>query len=351
MGHIDRIFGLYAKNCLILDNHFVILSMNISMSARRACGRLSSIVLLSSFVWCMTSCKSGGEPAELHRLDRQISKGIMPEDSLSIKATETLFEISGYPYPSPLTLTDYAEKPSIHEHIDGVEREYADTRRESKALGDVFGRMSSVLPDVSVPHVFTIISPFTQSILVADTLLYIGLNHYLGADYVHYEYFPDYVRVLKERERIPIDVAEAIVRSAYPYHPSEEYPQVVTRLAYEGAVVEVVMRLTGKDEASVLGYNDGQYRWLRDNEGKLWQTIVGEQMLFSTDYTLMRSLVDVAPHVSVISSEVPGRAGRFIGHRLVKAYLDNNPSVLPESLLAPSFYSSPSLLTSAKYNP
>ncbi len=299
----------------------------------------------------LSSCAHQGPTAEIYRLDSQLSKGAMPEDSMSIKATELLFQISGYPEATPFTIGDYAGKPSIREHVAGVEAEFADTRRESEALGGVFARMAELLPEVRIPNVFAIISPFSQSILVADTTLFIGLNHYLGPDYSHYEYFPDYVRELKVRERIPVDVAEALIRTTYPFKPSGDYPQVVNRLAYEGAVAEAVMQVADVDEATALGYNNSRYGWLSDNEADIWKTIVGRELLFSTDYAIVRSLVDVAPHTSVISPEVPGRAGRFIGHRLVKAYLKNNPPASISTLLTPSFYESPSLLTAAKYNP
>lgn len=299
----------------------------------------------------ITACTDSYEPIAIHRLDRQISNGVMPDDSLSVKAAELLFEVSGYPPASALTVTDYSEKPSIHEHLATVEREYEDVSREAEELGAVFGRMHESLPEIRVPEVFTIISPFSQSIIFADSTLFIGLNHYLGYDYKYYEYFPDYIRVLKERPRIPVDVAEAIIRSVYPFKTADGYPSVAARLAYEGAVTEAVMRVTGRDEAFVLGYDEGRYRWLCDNEEKLWQTIVGRKMLFSTDFEVVRSLVDAAPYVSVISSEVPGRAGRFIGHRLVEAYMKNNPETDMPTLLQASFYNSPTLLTSAKYNP
>jgi len=299
----------------------------------------------------LQSCDDHGEGVEIHRLDRKISYGEMPDDSISIKAVETLFEVSGYPQATPLTVADYSGKPSIREHLEGVEREFADTEREGKALGEVFGRMRDLLPQMRVPRVFTIISPFSQSIIVSDTALYIGLNHYLGVDYKYYEYFPDYVRALKVRPRIPVDVAEALVRTSYPFSPADEYPQAVARMAYEGAVAEAVMQLTGRGEDEVLGYDADKYGWLCDNEKELWQAIVGRQMLFSTDHSVARSLLDPAPHASVISPDAPGRAGRFIGHRLVESYMRNNPSVELEKLLSPSVYNSPSLLTSAKYNP
>lgn len=311
---------------------------------------VSMLIALAAFVG-LQSCADRGEGVEIHRIDRKISYGEMPDDSISIKAVETLFEVSGYPQATALTVADYSEKPSIREHLEGVEREFVDTERESKALGEVFGRMRDLLPQMRVPQVFTVISPFSQSIIVSDTTLYIGLNHYLGVDYKYYEYFPDYVRALKVRPRIPVDVAEALVRTTYPFSPADEYPQTVARMAYEGAVAEAVMQLTGRDEDEVLGYDAEKYGWLRDNEKELWQSIVGRQMLFSTDHSVTRSLLDPAPHASVISPDAPGRAGRFIGHRLMKAYMKNNPSVALEELLSPAVYNSPSLLTSAKYNP
>lgn len=334
-----------------MDNHLEVVNIDMNKSLIHICANMSAMLMVGLMMYGMCACSESYEPIAIHRLDRQISKGFMPKDSLSIKATELLFEISGYPDATDLTVVDYSEKPSIREHVESVEREYDEMHDESVALAGVFARLESLLPETRVPEVFTIISPFSQSIIVADTTLFIGLNHYLGADYRYYGYFPDYVRVLKERARIPVDVAEAIIRTTYPFNPTGDSQSAADRLAYEGAVAEAIMRVTGEDESYVLGYDDEQYRWLCENERNLWQTIVGRQLLFSTDYAVIRSLVDVAPQTTVISSAVPGRAGRFIGHRIVKAYLQNNPESDVSSLLRESLYSSPNMLMSAKYNP
>lgn len=71
--------------------------MSISTTAVRAYSCFSKVILSVAATWCMVSCQSDVEPVELHRLDRLIARGVMPDDSLSVKATETLFKISGYP--------------------------------------------------------------------------------------------------------------------------------------------------------------------------------------------------------------------------------------------------------------
>ena len=133
---------------------------------------------------CVTSC--GHEEVRkvpIYRLDKELSYGIMPEGQEAMREAELLFENSGYPELNPIILGDYSEKPSIREHLKGVENEFPDTERESAALGKIFASMEELLPDADIPEVYTIISPFSQSILVTDSLLYIGLNHYLGTDY------------------------------------------------------------------------------------------------------------------------------------------------------------------------
>lgn len=300
------------------------------------------------------SCGGGdddGGRADIHRIDLEISHGRMPADSLEARAVERLFEISGYPEVSDPSLRDYAMKPSIRSHVGAVETAFADMERESVALGKVFSSLRQQFPKTEIPEVFTVISPFSQSIIVADSMLYVGLNHYLGADYGPYEYFPEYLRHLKVRERIPVDVAEAIIRISYPYAPSSDYPRVIDRLAYEGAVSLAVMSVSGADEMTVLGYRPEQYRWLRGNEHDMWDAIVGGQLLFSTDVAVMRSLVDAGPHSSVLSPDAPGRAGRYVGMNMMREYVMNNPEVTLEQLLSPEVYKSPDLLTKAGYRP
>lgn len=137
-----------------------------------------SKLLFTLVVWmAVLSCGRHGEEVDIHRLDLEISHGVVPEDSVMYKAAEKLFEICGYGPVYFLSVCDYADKSSIREHRDAVEREFADMSRERKSLGELFGRMRRDLPGAEIPRVFTVISPYTQSVFVADSAVYLGLNH------------------------------------------------------------------------------------------------------------------------------------------------------------------------------
>ena len=58
-----------------------------------------------------------------------------------------------------------------------------------------------------------------------------------------------------------------------------------------------------------------------------------------------------APVTSVLSIYSPGRAGRFLGYRMVKRYLEAHPEADLASLLSPEFYNAPDVLEKIDYNP
>ena len=309
-------------------------------------------VLVSSLVAMLFSgCGSDPKtaPVEVHRLDLAL-RGESPLDADCTNAAAELFRISGYGELNDSSLSRYASAPGIRLHeraVDSVWNARRITKLES-SLGNMKARMAHIFPDMRFPGVYAIVSPFNQSVFTVDTVLYLGLNHYLGQTYEPYGYFPDYVRARKVPGRVLPDIAEALLRRDYPYQPQGDYPTALSRLLYEGALVEAEMQLSGVSEQEALGYDDGQMAWLNHNEKELWETIVGRKYLFSTDPQIALSLVNLSPFTGLFGQEVPGAVGRFIGHRIISSYLDNHAVPLSE-LLSPSFYESTTALADSRY--
>lgn len=308
-------------------------------------------------LWALTVCFMSGacgrsdEGVEIVRLDGSLPAGVMPAQGFERDAAGLLFRVSGYGELDERSVAEYAQRPSVALHVRAVDSVFTDLGVERAEFSKISRRFAAQLPEVSFPHLVSIISPFNQSVILADTVLYIGLNHYLGADYGPYAYFPDYQRVLKERVRIPIDVVEALVRSNFPFEAADDYPTALSRMLYEGAVVEAVHRIAECSYAEALGYTPDRFGWMHDNEAGMWNKIVRDGMLFSTDSSVARSLVDSAPYTLAVSSETPGRAGRFIGSEIVRSYVRNNQDTTLRQLLSPDFYNSYSALVDAGYKP
>ena len=231
------------------------------------------------------------EPVEISRLDQTLPAGVMPDNAEELNAAKTLFKLSGYGELNDSSLAVYSGSPSIKLHTETLDKYFSDISDIEAGLGKMFGRMERICPEITIPKVYAIISPFNQSVFTVDTLLYIGVNHYLGLGYKPYDYFPEFIRRTKVRERIVPDVAETLIRKYYEYKPTADYPTLLSRLLYEGAIVDAVMRLTGQTEREALGYNEKEMEWLEDNEKKIWETLITRKMLYSTDETLAMRLI------------------------------------------------------------
>ena len=298
----------------------------------------------------LSSCSgnTAGSPVEIRRLDLALRADIMPEDTDMQSAAATLFSLSGYGPLTDSALHAYNRNPAIRLHDRAMDSVWHDLQPLENSLGRMKFSFEKLFSDNRFPAVFTIVSPFNQSVFTADTLLFLGLNHYLGTDYPPYAYFPDYIRARKIPERLLPDIAEAIVRGNYPYRPSAEYPTALSRMLYEGAVTEAVMQICGLSEQQALGYDTEAMKWAEANEHRVWQTMAEQKMIFSTDPQLAAMLVSPAPFTSVINPLSPGAIGRFIGHRIISTTLDRHAIALPD-LLSPAFYDSETTLPQSGY--
>lgn len=298
---------------------------------------------------CLPACsRDESAPVEVRRLDLALLSGQVGPDSAMVQPARTLFRLSGYGELNDSTLSRYASNPSIRLHERAVDSVWRDLRPLESSIGRLKFSFSRLFPELVFPSVYAIISPFNQSVFTSDSILYLGLNHYLGADYAPYGYFPDFIRLRKTPERVIPDMAEALLRRDYPYEPQTDYPTLLSSMLYEGALLEAVMQLAGISEQEALSYDDGQMAWLEKNEREVWMKIVGDKMLFSTDRQLAATLVNPAAFTSPIGRECPGMAGRFIGHRIVSSYLDRHAKPL-SWLLSPAFYEGSGSLSDSGY--
>ncbi len=79
--------------------------------------------------------------------------------------------------------------------------------------------------------------------------------------------------------------------------------------------------------------------------------MAADNLIYSTDMSIARRLSEPSPSSTLISPNLPGRVGRYIGYRIVDAYIANNPGTKLSDILSPDFYNSPSVLINSGYAP
>lgn len=230
-----------------------------------------------------------------------------------------------------------------------IEARLGDLGVVETALGDATRRAEADFADLKFPRrVIGIVMPYDQSVVVCDSVVLIGLNHYLGADYPGYSGFDDYRRALKVKQRIASDVVEATVRSFFPYE-WHDGSTVASRIAYEGAVLKMVSDLLSAGVGDILGYNDDELNMVSDNESELWTALVSSEKLYSVDRNDADRLVVPAPFSTLGVLKAPGRVGGFLGFKMIDSYLSKNSKVNVYDVLNKKLYNEEGFVVRSGY--
>jgi hypothetical protein len=156
---------------------------------------------------------------------------------------------------------------------------------------------------------------------------FVGLDNFLGAGYPGYDGIPAYQSVLLRQSQLPINYAHALLATLSLENFND--PTLVGQMVYHGKIALATEALTGYliESSEVLGYGPEQWNFLEANESNIWEVMVREKLLFSTDMMVRQRLSEPAPFSKLgtaMDGDIPGRVARYIGYKLVQSYAENH---------------------------
>ena len=232
-------------------------------------------------------------------------------------------------------------------------KQFPDIKSVEKGLTDAFRHYLYYFPGKRVPAVFTCITGFNNSIITGDSLLGIGLDRYLGAGC---EYYPrlniyKYIAARMTPENIVPDCMYGWGASEWDFS-TLKYPvdNVLSEIIHDGKLkyFEKCMLPETSDEI-IFGFTPDQMKFCRNNESQMWQYLVENNLLFSSDQFNIRKLVGEAPFTGYFTKDSPGRAAVWLGFRIVEAYMMRNPGIKIEEMINNTDVQG--ILEKAKYSP
>ncbi len=185
---------------------------------------------------------------------------------------------------------------------------------------------------------------------VTDSIIAISLDKYLGRDYVPYERlgWPEYLRYRMEKHMIPTDCMFALATTEFTM--DETRNSLLDNMIYYGQIMYFMDAvLPNAPDSLKMGYSVAQRDWCEENEGNMWLFLVENKKLFTTDYKEIRRYTGEAPFTAGFSQESPGRSGIWLGWQIVRSYMDNNPQVTVQELMANTDYQK--VLNNSRYDP
>ncbi|WP_344928549.1 gliding motility lipoprotein GldB [Aquimarina addita] len=283
----------------------------------------------------------------IERFDR-IFADVTPENIESVKEE--------YPFFFPKKFDDSIWLTKVKDTIqleinEEVEKKYNDFSEEKVQIRSLLQHIKYYFPEVTVPRVITITSDvdYQRKVILADNLLIISLDTYLGAEHHFYDGIQAYLKRNFKRDQIIPDIAEMYAKQLVELPRNRTF---LANLIYYGKELYLKnLFLPDFSEAHKIGYTEEQYAWAEANEEEVWRYFIEKQLLFSTEAELSPRFIYPGPfskfYLEQIDQEAPDRIGQYIGWKIVSSYMENNNVSLRQLLVADA----ETIFNTSKYKP
>ncbi len=200
------------------------------------------------------------------------------------------------------------------------------------------------LPNYKIPKLYYFNSGLnTYSAITYDTLIGVGLDMYLGADFPFYAsvQIPNYQSARCEPNYIAPNMASSIYNGLFPFDNTGK--NLLDMMIQRGKEMYFVHKVLPEEEVNLpFGYTKTQFDWCEKNQTMIWNLFAGNDLLYNTDLHKTMNYVLDGPNSSGLPLECPGNIGSYVGWKIVEAYCKKNPpknmaAFLKEPIVAHSF--------------
>lgn len=206
-----------------------------------------------------------------------------------------------------------------------------------EALTEAFKLYSYYLPKRSVPDIYTFVAPFRAAHPCWEKGLGIALDMYLGSDFSPYYApmleFPQYqIRKMRPDYLVP-NAMKAWLMSEF-VAPSES-SRMIDDMVYSGKILFALEQILPETQDSMLiGYAAGKIEFCEDQESQIWENIITNKLLYSTDKMAYRGYLGDGPFSTGpgVPQETPPGIGDWSGWQMVRKFMKKNPKISLEEL-------------------
>lgn len=247
---------------------------------------------------------------------------------------------SKYPFLFPEQYPDSIWRAKLNDSLQkvlrtSVRKEFSDFDKEETALTSLYKHVAYYFEGYKVPMVITVTNDvdYPNRIIATDSILFIGLDNYLGVDHEFYAGFSKYISSGLDRNFLISDVSSAVGNTVTPRPKDRSF---LAQMVYYGKILYIKDKIIPfETDAKKIGYSEQQLQWVVENEEPIWRNFIENEYLYDTDNKLASRFLDPAPFSKFgleLDSDSPGRAGRYIGWQMVRAFMNNNTVSLEQML-------------------
>ncbi|MDR0811762.1 MAG: hypothetical protein LBN23_05790 [Paludibacter sp.] len=228
---------------------------------------------------------------------------------------------------------------SVYKNVSALEKE----------LTQAFNFLHHYFPKITMPEIYFFVSGFNRNILLEDNTIGVGVDLYLGSDEPLYEEIVyQYMTVRMRPECLSSEIVSAVLYDVFPVN-NNAYRLLDNMLEHGKRMYLLASALPDVKPNDLIAYTKFQWEWSRKYESEIWESIVSQQHLYSSEDALIRKYTGDAPFTAPISQDSPARLGVWIGWQIINSYMTQNKQVTLPELMQENDYQK--ILELADYHP
>ncbi len=260
---------------------------------------------------------------EIIRFDKEFAAAT-PPDLPKLKKEYPLF------FPRQYNDSIWIEKltDTLQAELEAeVIKKFPNNDKLEDILVPLFQHIKYYFPKFQTPKVVATTSDvdYRNKVILADSILVIALDNYLGSEHPFYVGIDLYIAKEMEPSQIGPDVAEAYALSYVKPPRSADFLSQIIYYGKELYLKDIWMPNT--PDADKIGYTEEEFKWAEENELYMWRYFIENELLYSTDSKLGARFINPAPFSKFyleIDNDSPGMLGRYLGWKIVRSYMENN---------------------------
>jgi hypothetical protein len=236
----------------------------------------------------------------------------------------------------------YDSVQAIYPNLDEVEAE----------LENALRYYSYYFPGNKLPQFYTYVAPFVYQVVVAEEVIGIELNMFMGANFSYYgamsANLPRYMVYRFDQRYMVVSVMRALMDGNLPSKGAEA--NLLDEMLTEGKMMYYLdLMLPDTPDSIKIGYTAAQMEWCEANESDIWKFFAGEELFFSTRNQDKQRYLAEAPNAFGMPEGSPGRIGIWVGWQMVRSYMATHPETTLEVLF--NMTDATLFLKESKYKP
>lgn len=292
----------------------------------------------------------------VQRLEEKFKHTSTPEDLEILLRDHPVFSEyylrrSQYPNSKILanTFFDRIKNPGFDTLLMDTERVFGDFTDVKESFKNAFKIIKYYYPEFSPPRMETTVTGFVQDNYISDSLFILGLDYYLGpkAKYRPVE-LPSYL--LKRYQKPYLAPQVMLVFSRFFNKMSPKDQTTLGDMIYYGKAYYFARHIMPCTPDSLLtGYTAFETTDIEEHEQVIWAAFLENEALYETNHFIKDKFFMERPKTLEIGEKCPDRIGRWIGWRIINAYMETHPEVTLPQLMAMS--DAQEIFRNSKYKP